>query len=74
MAWTTSDLTLIEAAIRTAMTDGIASVSIAGQTVQAYTLDQLRALRTEIKGELALENTSGLGGMRIRKLVPPGAG
>ena len=74
MAWTTSDLTLIEAAIRTAMTEGIAQVSIAGQSVQAYTLEQLREMRAEIKAELAADNANSLGGMRIRKTIPPAAG
>jgi len=56
------------------MTDGIASVSIGGQSVQAYTLDALRGLRNEIKGELALANASSFAGMRVRKTIPPAAG
>lgn len=74
MAWTTSDLTTIETAIRTAMTEGVASVSIAGQSVQAYTIKELRELRAEILGELAAANPNGLGGMRMRKTIPPAAG
>jgi hypothetical protein len=74
MAWTTSDLATIETAIRTAMTEGIASVSLAGQTTQVYTLEQLREMRAEIKGELAAANPNSLGGMRARKTIPPAAG
>jgi hypothetical protein len=74
MAWTATDLSDIEAAIRTAMVAGIASVSLAGQQVQAYTLKELRELRAEIKGELAAANPLSLGGMRTRKTVPPEAG
>ena len=74
MAWTTSDLTLIETAIRTAMTDGIASVSIGGQAVQTYTLKQLMDMRAQIKAELASANVSSFGGMRVRKTIPPEAG
>jgi hypothetical protein len=74
MAWTTSDLTTIETAIRSAMTDGVASVSVGGQSVQSYTLKELRELRAEIKGELASDNANSLGGMRARKTIPPAAG
>lgn len=74
MAWTTSDLTTIEAAIRTAMTEGVASVSIGGQSVQTYTLKELRELRNEIKGELAIANANSLGGLRMRLTKPPAAG
>lgn len=74
MAWTTSDLTLIETAIRTAMTDGIASVSISGQAVQTYTLKQLMDMRAQIKAELASANVNNFGGMRVRKTIPPSCG
>lgn len=74
MAWTTTDLANIETAIRTAMAEGIASVSLAGQAVQTYSLQQLRDLRAEIKGELAAANPNSLGGMRVRKTIPPAAG
>lgn len=74
MAWTTSDLTAVETAIREAITSGVASVSVAGQSATSYTLDALRAMRAEIKGELAADNADSLGGMRIRKTIPPGAG
>ena len=74
MAWTTSDLTLVEAAIRTAITEGVASVSVAGQSATTYTLEALRAMRAEIKSELAAANANGFGGMRIRKTIPPEAG
>lgn len=74
MAWTNDDLTTIETAIRTAMSEGVASVSINGQSVQVYTLKELRALRAEIKGELAAANANSMCGMRTRKTIPPAAG
>lgn len=74
MAWLASDLTLIETLIRQAITEGVVSASIAGQSVQSYTLEQLREMRAEIKGELAAANANSLGGMRIRKTIPPAAG
>ena len=74
MAWTTSDLMLIDTLIRQAITEGIVSASIGGQSVQAYSLKDLRELRAEIKADLAADNANSLGGMRIRKLIPPAAG
>lgn len=74
MAWTTSDLTNIETAIRSAISEGVASVSIGGQATTVYSLEALRELRAEIKGELAAANANSLGGMRMRKTIPPEAG
>jgi hypothetical protein len=74
MAWTTADLDAVQTAIREAIVSGVASVSVAGQTVQSYTLKELREMRNEIKGELAMANPNSLGGMRTRKTIPPAAG
>lgn len=72
--FTTSDLELVETAIRTAVTEGVASVSIKGQAVQTYTLTELYDLRARIKNELAGDNPSARFGMRFLKTIPPGAG
>lgn len=74
MAWTSSDLTIVETAIREAMTAGVVSVSIAGQQVQVYTLKELRDLRAEILAEVAGSNSWGSGGIRTRQIVPGGCG
>lgn len=74
MAWTTSDLTTVETAIREAMTAGVVQVSIGGDSAQAYTLEALRALRAEIKAELAAANENSRGGLRTRKMVPGSTG
>lgn len=74
MAWTTTDLTDIETAIRAAMSAGYASYTVPGRSAQRYTLKELRDLRNEIKAELAAENANSFGGMRIRKTIPPAAG
>jgi len=73
MAWTSSDLTIVETAIRTAMTEGIASVSIGGQQVAVYTLESLQNLRREIKAEIAASSSSGVG-WKTYRTIPPGAG
>lgn len=62
----------MKTAIITAATEGIASVSISGQSVQTYNLDQLRKLLEYILADLATENTHG--GMRLRQLVPGDTG
>jgi hypothetical protein len=60
------------AAIVKAATDGIASVSIGGQSVQKYTLDQLLNAKKQIDAQLAA--TQSHFGLRMTKLVPPGTG
>lgn len=72
--FTTSDRDLVKAALITAATTGFATVSIAGQAVTTYTLDQLRSLLKVIQEEIAADNVSGFVGMRTRKTIPPGAG
>jgi tRNA A37 methylthiotransferase MiaB len=66
--FTTTDRDNVKAALITAATEGVASVSVAGQSVQAYNLDQLRKLLEYILADLATENTHG--GMRLRQMVP----
>lgn len=70
--FTTADRDAVKTAIITAATEGIASVSISGQQVQTYTLDELRRLLAEIQADLA----SGVDnlGLTMRQLVPPGCG
>lgn len=70
--FTTADRDAVKAALITAATTGFASVSVAGQTVQSYTLEQLRSLLDMIQGDLATANRSG--GIRFVKTIPPGAG
>ena len=70
--FTTTDRDTVKTALITAATEGIASVSVAGQTVQQYTLDQLQKLLAVIVQDLASANPRG--GMRLVKTIPPGAG
>ena len=70
--WTTADRDTIKAAILTAIVEGVASVSIGGQSVQTYSLDQLRKMLEMIQADLATSGNSM--GWKIRKLVPPGGG
>jgi hypothetical protein len=72
--FTTADRDAIKTALITAATEGFASVSIGGQTVQTYTLDQLRKILELVQAEIAADNTSGTGGMRFRKMVPGSTG
>lgn len=72
--FTTADRNAVKTALITAATNGFASVSLAGQAVATYTLDQLRNLLKEIQADIAADNTSGFVGMRTRKTIPPEAG
>ena len=74
MAFTAADRTAVEQAMVTAAVDGVASVTVAGQTVSGRSLDELRRLLELIISEIAAANTSGSGGIRTRQLVPPGCG
>ena len=74
MAFTAADRTAVEQAMVTAAVDGVASVTVAGQTVSGRSLDELRRLLELIISEIAAANTSGSGGIRTRKLVPPWCG
>lgn len=72
MAFTAADVAAIEAAMVTAAVDGIASVTVDGQTVTARSLDELTRLLAMVRSQVVAADTSG--GMRIRTLVPPGCG
>jgi hypothetical protein len=74
MAFTASDRLAVEQAMVTAAVDGVASVTVAGQSVTARSLDELRRLLEMITAELAVTNSLGSGGIRTRQLVPPGCG
>lgn len=74
--FTTADREAVKTALITAATTGFASVSLAGQAVTTYTLDQLRSLLKEIQSDLAgdvLESGNVIP-FRMVKTVPPGAG
>ncbi len=70
--FTTADRDAVKSALITAATSGIASVSIGGQAVQTYNLEQLQKLLLVIQQDLASGNP--LGGMRIVRTIPPGCG
>lgn len=72
--FTTADRDALKSALITAAIDGVASVSIGGQAVQTYSLDELRKLLQLVASDIAADNTAGLGGMRVRQLVPGGTG
>ena len=70
--FTTADRDAVKSAIITAATEGIASVSVAGQSVQSYTPEQLLKLLAVIQQDLA--SGASHGGMRLRQMVPGGCG
>jgi hypothetical protein len=72
MAFTAADIAAIESAMVTAAVDGIASVTVDGNTVTNRSLDELRRLLEMVTAQVA--GTSTTGGMRIRTLVPPECG
>ena len=71
---TQPNLAAIDSAITTAIVSGVSSVTVAGQTVTSLSLDELRRMRADIKGEIALANPKSFSGMRPRKTIPPAAG
>lgn len=70
--FTTADRDAIKTALITAATEGVASVSVAGQTVQSYTLEQLQKLLQVVQADLS-DSSTGFG-MRRVKTIPPEAG
>ena len=72
MAFSAADIAAIEAAMVIAAVDGIASVTIDGQTVTARSLDELTRLLAMVRSQVTASATTG--GMRIRTLVPPECG
>ena len=70
--FTTADRDAVKAAIVTAAVSGFASVSIAGESVQSQSLEQLYKLLGIIQADLATSQPHG--GMRLTQLVPGGCG
>lgn len=56
MAWTTTDLAKIEAAIA----KGVTQVSFRDRTVQFRSLDEMRSIRRDIQAELGQVNNGGI--------------
>lgn len=71
--WTDADVTAVKTALLTAATEGFASVSIAGQSVQSYSLDDLRKILAMMADDVSTSEVSH-GGMRLRQLKPGGCG
>lgn len=78
MAFTATDLSNVEAAMVSAALDGVASVTVAGQSVTGRSLDELRRLRDLIAGDLGAAEMDTPGAeitpYRMVKTVPPGCG
>jgi len=72
--FTTADRDAVKLALITAATTGFASVSIAGQAVQTYSLDQLRKLLEMMQADVAIDAPGAQGGMRVKQFVPGGTG
>jgi hypothetical protein len=71
--FTTTDRDNIKAALVEAAVNGFASVSIDGNSVQSYSLEQLKSLLQMVIDDIAGDEVSH-GGMRLRTMVPPGCG
>jgi hypothetical protein len=71
-SYTAADIATIEAAILTAITDGVASVSVAGQSVQTYSLKELREMLAFVEGRLASARPHNF--LKPIVTVPPGTG
>jgi hypothetical protein len=72
MAFTASDLTNIETAMVALAVDGIATVTVGGQTVTVKSLDELNRLRQLVADNVSADLTHG--GMRLRQMKPGGCG
>ena len=70
--FTTTDRDAVKAAMVRLATDGIATVTIGGQTVTVKSLDELNKMLQVINSDLASAQEHF--GMRMTKLVPPGTG
>jgi hypothetical protein len=66
--FTIADRDAIKTALITAATEGVASVSVGGQSVTTYSLDQLYKLLETINADLA-GDLDGFG-LRFRKFKP----
>lgn len=74
MAFSQTDLDNIDAAMVTLAVDGIASVTVGGQTVQAKNLDELRRLREMVAQDVAADSAPAGRGIRLSQLTPGGCG
>ena len=74
--FTTADRDAVKTALITAATTGHASVTIAGQNVQTYTLDELRRLLEYILEDLATDDADedGHSPFFVKQLIPGGTG
>lgn len=71
--FTTTDRDNIKTALVTAAVNGVASVSVGGQEVQTYSLEQLKSLLAMVLDDLSSDDVSH-GGLRLRQLKPGGCG
>lgn len=72
--FTTADRDAIKSAMVTLATEGVATVSVGGQSVTARSLDELRRLLDMVQQDLANATATGTRGLRFSKTIPPGAG
>lgn len=70
--WTTADRDAVKAAYLLAVTGNVASVTIAGETVQSHDPDVFAKLLDRIQADLGVGNASC--GIRMRQGVPGGCG
>lgn len=70
MAFTASDRTAVEQAMVRLATDGIASVTVAGETVVAKTMEDLERLLKLINSDLAAASDRPGLGIRIQQWKP----
>ncbi len=70
--FTTTDRDNIKAAMVSFAVDGFAAVTIGGQTTTVKSLDELRRMLEMVQADLASGKSHF--GLRMTKLVPPGAG
>jgi hypothetical protein len=70
--WTTADRDAVKAAYLTAVTGGLGSVTVAGQTVQSHDPKVFADLLDRIQADLA--SSLPRGGIRVVQLVPGGCG
>jgi hypothetical protein len=70
--WTEADHAAVKAAYLQAAIDGVASASVGGQTIAAWTADQWEKLLSRIEADLA--GAQPHFGVRFTQQVPPGCG
>lgn len=70
MAFSSSDLTNIEAAMVSFAVDGFATVTVGGQTVAVKSLDELTRLRNIIRDELTAVSDRPGAGLRFQQINP----